>query len=238
MTSRKPKAVPSKKKRADMVTARNATAEPVKPRNAVQVPVRDPSDRQEMDNATARTITRPEVRAATTIQQWGGDALEVNALARELMEQVAAVNNGDLKRAEGMLIAQAHTLDALFGHLARRAHSNMGEYLNAADTYLRLALKAQSQCRATLETLAEIKNPMAGAYVRQANIAAGHQQVNNSAPPADWLSGARETENQQSKQLGVCDELLPDTRAPALASRVNQEVEAMGAIHRAEVAGR
>ncbi len=45
----------------------------------------------------------------------GGDALEVNALARELMEQVAAVNNGDLKRAEGMLIAQAHTLDALFG---------------------------------------------------------------------------------------------------------------------------
>jgi hypothetical protein len=31
------------------------------------------------------------------------------------------------------------------------------EYLDATDRYLRLALKAQGQCRATLETLAAIK---------------------------------------------------------------------------------
>jgi hypothetical protein len=36
-----------------------------------------------------------------------------------------------------------------------------------------LALKAQSQCRATLETLAAIKNPQPVAFVRQANIAHG-----------------------------------------------------------------
>ncbi len=189
-----------------------------------------------MDNATARTLTRPEVQAAATIQQWGGDVLEVNVLARELREQVAAVNNGDLKRADGMLISQAHTLDALFNSLARRAHAQ--DQLKQYETHFRLALKAQSQCRATLETLAEIKNPMAGAYVRQANIAAGHQQVNNSAPPADEASRARENEIVQCKQSGVCNELLPDTRASSLAGEVNQKVEALAEINRAEIAGR
>lgn len=45
------------------------------------------------------------------------------------------------------------------------------------DKFTRLALKAQSQCRATLETLAVIKNPPV--FARQANIANGPQQVNN-----------------------------------------------------------
>ena len=49
----------------------------------------------------------------------------------------------------------------------------------AAEMYMRLALKSQSQCRATVETLAEIKNPSHVAFVRQANIANGPQQVNN-----------------------------------------------------------
>jgi hypothetical protein len=44
---------------------------------------------------------------------------------------------------------------------------------------MRLALKAQSQCRATLEALANIKNPPV-VIARQANFAAGPQQVNNS----------------------------------------------------------
>ena len=45
---------------------------------------------------------------------------------------------------------------------------------------MRLALKAQGQCRATLETLATIKNPPV-VFARQANIAQGPQQVNNTA---------------------------------------------------------
>jgi hypothetical protein len=34
------------------------------------------------------------------------------------------------------------------------------------DPFLRLALKAQSQCRATWEAIAEVKNPRAVAFVR------------------------------------------------------------------------
>jgi hypothetical protein len=43
------------------------------------------------------------------------------------------------------------------------------------EAYLRLGLKAQSQSRATLETLSRIKNPQPVAFVRQANIAHGPQ---------------------------------------------------------------
>ncbi len=74
---------------------------------------------------------------------------------------------------------QARTLNIMF----RRAAINMGEYLEATETDLRLALKAQAQSRATVEALAEMKNPRAVAFVRQANIAR-QQQVNNGAPVA------------------------------------------------------
>lgn len=57
------------------------------------------------------------------------------------------------------------------------------EYLKQFQAYLGLALKAQAQCRATLEALAEIKNPRPMAFVKQANISGGPQQVNNGMHP-------------------------------------------------------
>jgi len=57
-----------------------------------------------------------------------------------------------------MLTAQAHTLDALFTALVQRAALNFGEYIGAADTYIRLVLKAQSQCRATWKAIAEMND--------------------------------------------------------------------------------
>jgi hypothetical protein len=91
------------------------------------------------------------------------------------------MSRGNLSGGEALLAAQASSLNSIFTEMARRAASNMGEYLGATETYLRLALKAQAQCRATLETLATIK---AGPVViaRQANIAHGPQQVNNGVP--------------------------------------------------------
>lgn len=78
-----------------------------------------------------------------------------------------------------MLAIQAHTLDTMFNELARRSWTNVdGGYIEAGERYMRLALKAQSQCCTTIETLSEMKNPKPVAFVRQANIANGPQQVN------------------------------------------------------------
>ena len=211
-----------------MTTRRKAKDNSIKRRNTIIV---QPCNRDEtMDASTARILTAPSVQAAATIQQWQGDDQEVNALAKELVKQTAAVNNGDLGRAEGMLIAQAHTLDELFNNLARRAHHNFGGYMNAIETYLRLALKAQSQCRATLETLAQIKNPPSVAFVKQANIAAGPQQVNNGVVPnrqRPW-----ENEDQLSKLSEDNYELLSDTGASALTGEIDTPVGTLETIDR------
>jgi hypothetical protein len=161
------------------------------------------------DAAIARTVLRPNVRAAETWARFSPSltrSVNLTAMVDELSKQSTAVIGGSMDRPEAMLIAQAHALDAIFHELARRAALNMGTYLDAADTYLRLALKAQSQSRATLETLSAVKNPPAPvAFVKQANIANGPQQVNN----CESLPRARETlirsnellENQGGERL-------------------------------------
>ena len=110
-----------------------------------------------------------------------------------LRATIKEVGDGDLRSVEAILIGQAGALNAMFSELARRAGLNIGEHLGATETYMRLALKAQGQCRATLETLAAIKNPPV-VYARQANISHGPQQVNNGPAPALHKSraGARE----------------------------------------------
>ena len=83
---------------------------------------------------------------------------------------------GDLAMASHILAAQALTLDNMFTELARRTALNMGDYVNAAERYGRLALKAQSNCRATLETLAKLHQPREQT-VRHVHVNEGGQAV-------------------------------------------------------------
>jgi hypothetical protein len=125
-----------------------------------------------------------------------------------------------------MLIAQAHTLDAMFNRLIVRATMNQGEYLDAADRYYRLALRAQSLCRATIETLAAVKNPPNLAFVKQANIGQA-VQVNNGTAPAPR---APESENAPNKLLEVTDGQRLDVGAATAARRADSDLEAVAAI--------
>ena len=77
---------------------------------------------------------------------------------------------------EGMLTHKALTLDVTFNYLANRAHRQND--LKNMEILLRLALKAQAQCRSTVEALALLKNPIP--YIQQANLSTGLQQVNNT----------------------------------------------------------
>lgn len=116
------------------------------------------------------------------IKQEHGD-VSLTELVASLRDQGEAVNRGDLAAAERMLSAQAVALNAVFAEMARRAALNMGEHLGATKSYIRQFLKAQSQSRATVETLAAIKNPPVD-FARQANINnGGQQQVNNGPSP-------------------------------------------------------
>ncbi|MCY1358425.1 hypothetical protein D9M69_449610 [compost metagenome] len=127
----------------------------------------------------ARAVLTPENQSAAVLMgsKMFGDA-DINDVASELKRLTAAIHSGDMARVESMLVAQAHTLDLLFAKLASQALS--ADYPQDLETYLRLALKAQNQSRATWQTLAELKAPKQIAFVQQANI--GNQvQVNNEA---------------------------------------------------------
>lgn len=130
----------------------------------------------------ADVLMRPHCNAAftlTSVARHKDSAVTVNELSTTLRELCREVTGGDLSRLEYMLTSQAIVLDHLFGNLLRRAMNNAGEYMGAMETYMRLALKAQSQARQTIETLALVKNP--APYIKQANIGQ-NVQVNNGKP--------------------------------------------------------
>ncbi|MDD1632662.1 MAG: hypothetical protein LUP91_10720, partial [Methylococcaceae bacterium] len=147
------------------------------------------------------------------------DLTETNAV---MMEEVKKVQYGDLSGIEATLTAQAITLDKIFIEMARRAYLNVGEHLPAMETYLKLALKAQTQCRTTLQTLAEVKNPQPVSFVKQANISHGPQQINNSVS-----SRAEKIQNQPNELLEQTHGERLDTRATSKAIGINTELEAL-----------
>jgi hypothetical protein len=155
------------------------------------------------------------------------DEMDVPGLLETLRDHANAVNKGDLSRAEAMLVNQADALQAIFVNLTER--SMRQEYLAYMEAFMKLALKAQSQCRATLETLATIKNPPV-VYARQANVTTGPQQINNGVDP----SRARENQNLPNQLLGAVNELRQDTGASGSAVADDPPLEAVGAIYGAK----
>ena len=92
-----------------------------------------------------------------------------------------------------------------------------------------MAFKAQSQCRATVEALAEITNPRAVAFVKQDNIANGPQQVNNGEQAAP--SRTEEKEIKPNKLLEATHGERLDGGAQSAAGGANSELETVGAIN-------
>jgi hypothetical protein len=72
-----------------------------------------------------------------------------------------------------------------------------------------------------------IRNPHPVAFVKQANIANGPQQVNNGAPPAPHAH-AGESRTTTNGLLERCDGEWLDTGAAGTAGRSNPALEAVG----------
>lgn len=215
------------------------TQTPKSRRLEMVIPKGQTLDRANADLATQGLVTNAGL--VTTFSRWELSELSLTDMVASLKESGTAVNNGDLKGAEQMLNAQAVSLNSIFAELARRSAMNVGEHMDAMERYMRLALKAQGQCRATLETLAAIKNPPV-VFARQANISNGPQQVNNGV-----LSDSRsstcahapaqacgEIENQQTKLLEGMQHggTALDAGTAGAAARGHREMETVGAIHR------
>lgn len=195
------------------------------PQRQVNLMLRKRKD-ESADQALARAALTPEYMACNSIHDLNRigpfkDA-DITLLAGVLEKQTKQLQDGHFIRAESILVSQANTLDALFHHMLRRSMLNMGEYYDAANDYMKLALRAQSQCAATLSKLADIKKPTE--ILRQTNIAHGHQQVNNfpekEIPPNELL------EEKDGERL--------EPGAAETPGKTDQTLETVEAKHRAE----
>lgn len=175
----------------------------------------------------ARLVTNSSGSAATVLQYArAGDSPDCMDLLAEIRRAGDEVVAGNLGRYEHMLASQALSLDAIFNSLAERAGRQNS--LPNMEVMLRLALKAQSQARATIETLAVVKNPMP--YIKQANIAHGPQQVNNErATPR-----AEKRKTPPNKLLEQRDGQWLEHGTQAAAGRADQALAPVGALDRAE----
>jgi hypothetical protein len=185
----------------------------------------------------AESVMSPEFSSAIVVQAYNqGSNLDQLALMEQLQAQHTRLAAGNQAQAENMLMSQAVALQAIFAKLALRALTTTGD--SQFQIVLGLAFRAQSGCRATLQTLGELKNPRQATFVKQANIAQGPQQVNNgaaTAPSSPTTRAQEEVPDSTNKLSGAKHELLEDTRAAGPAIPGYPVMATMGKVHRAKV---
>ena len=129
------------------------------------------------------------------------EKLDLDACVTILAAAAKKVSDGDCSGTESILSAQAVALNTIFTSMAIRANSC--KFIPDMEAYMRLALKAQNQCRSTLDTLAQIKHPRQTVITKQANISNGLQQVNNTLNQGgeQQLLNLKNSEIEQNKLL-------------------------------------
>jgi hypothetical protein len=155
-----------------------------------------------------------------------GEDFGFQSTMQVLEKTIAQIQSGDLSKIEEMYISQAVALEVMFTSLARRAKAQ--DKLLQYDTHMRFALKAQNQCRATLQALVQLKQPSNTTFVKQANIAQGHQQVNNLAEKN--ITPQNELLEESYAQL--------DTGTTTTPKGIDTTLEALGKINRRKNTGR
>ena len=173
--------------------------------NTLTLPAESVSGRTE-EEKLAHIALSPEFKAAITSKAYAPAIGEQDlaAILQRLGELSSRVTTGKTDDVESMLAVQALTLDSIFHRLALQAERNIGQYPKAVDTYLRLALKAQSQSRATAETLASFKSPRQ--YISQTNVA-GAMQINIDLERSDVDRGAEGKDASSDTRLEALGEI-------------------------------
>ncbi len=96
--------------------------------------------------------------------------------AYAIKERADKAATGDLATSSAVLMAQALSLDGIFTEYARIALVNVTSHMDASERYMRLALKAQANSRATIEALAKLHQPREQT-VRHVHVNEGGQAV-------------------------------------------------------------
>jgi hypothetical protein len=190
------------------------------------------ADEVAREELMARAMTGPFLPNALSLHSFARCSIDEEVSLGQVIEALAknasSINAGKMHDVEALLLCQATTLNVMFAELCRRSVANLnGGQFETGERYMRLALRAQNQSRATLESLSAVKNPPV-VYAKQANIAHGPQQVNNSPSPATRRG---ENEKTPNRLLETGNEQPLDTGTKDTAGAGHSQMEAVGALH-------
>ncbi len=177
--------------------------------------------------AVGRYAADPALLAAITMSPYNEPSLQGDTMATvaEVERITQAVKGGDLSDIEAMLVAQAIALQTISASLAQRAQRQ--EKVQNVQTYLTLSLKAQSNSRATLSALVDLKFPRQIMFAKNvSNLNTGTQSINHGD------ARASETQGEQSKLLEKSDGQWLDTGAKSTAGGADSHMATVEQIHR------
>lgn len=192
------------------------------------------SDREQRarKRATAQNMTDGAVNNAVLAHYLGAATpdLDVLTLARLGIEQAQAVGKGDVGQLERMLLSQATSLQAMYVYLAVKGKD--ADHREWQHHYITLGLKCAAQSRQAIVALAELRQPRSVMFAKQANLAAGPQQVNNGPVVNPTRVRAEDPPDQQNELLEMGNEQRLDARAAGAAGRNGAHMEALDPVHR------
>lgn len=188
-------------------------------------------NQDDLKTTTEHCLSQSTIGASTTKVMNFNGVIDNNNISleytKEMLEKAFKdVASGDLSIVEQMLLSQAFALNMAVNSLAVRATRQTD--ISTMQMLMNLSFKAQNQSRATLDTLIQLKQPSQTTFVKQANIANGHQQVNNLV---------EKNIAPQNELLGDSNEWM-DGRTQKTPKRINTKVETMAKVHRSKNTGR
>jgi hypothetical protein len=191
------------------------------------------------NDISASIAILPEGVAITAIKSikydpYASTRVDTCDLFKEIQKQELEIKKGNLVYIERYLYSQAIALNALFDRMLNQlAHADFTPQVQLSGM---LALKAQAQCRATLATLAQIKNPDQITYIEQ-NIQQQNNAINQQVNPP--------TIDDSKKSEKIANELLREVKHETLefrgtekTIRINPAMETVEAINGGKISKR
>jgi len=191
---------------------------------------------QEPKGREPLAATAPELSAVAVLMQFGYSVQPDSdvEMILEIQAMQARLATGNLSDAENMLMSQAVALQGIFASLSTAAKTALRgkNGIQTMQTMMSLALRAQSGSRATLQALGDLKFPRQATFIKQANVANGHQQVNNGTTNSRTKEKNPTTANELS---GPPHELLQDTGTSRPSIAGDPQMATVGKINRTKV---
>ena len=163
--------------------------------------------------------------AIASIMDSGDNVKVVNAAKDGVEETLFKVKSGNLEDLEAILVNQVYVLNGLFNQLVMQGKASLTEPAvmrslpNHPKTMLNVALKAQTQCRATVQAINELKNPKKTTFIKN--------QLNNvKMELEERIEQLEETTEHGSKKL--------DGETEATAISIDSEMETLEVIDRSK----